>query len=309
MASVDRQDGDGWVGVIDPDSLLAASSAKIAAPFELDPTLRFYSPQDNVDAFEHPRVAAHLRWLLDDWSPAHAPRRIAVLLPCTASKPYPISVEHRTVNAALLASGWRPATNCGDPPRRLLDQLTAGEDPRLLHTGALERDGVVLDRIVVSEPLALVPYERVYEPGCPATAYDDPGLFEWRATSVAPWRDDCTAVATGDGTWSWGPVEHAAYAATHNALTHVMAQVLGRVAPAYEGLLAWLPAGMTHRSFLGDDASRRAEGLPVDPVGPNGEVTLIGVGDLAPGLVELLPATGDPAALLARLDALASDRS
>jgi hypothetical protein len=163
---------------------------------------------------------------------------------------------------------------------------------------------------VVSEPLALVPYEVLYGRNgapSPATAYDDPGLFEWRGTSVAPWRPDCTAVAHGDGTWSWGPAEHAAYAHAHNHLAAIMAEALNRVAPAYRAIVAWLPAGLTHRSFVGDDALRRSEGLPHSPPGPAGPVPLVGVGDLAPGLVHLLAPAGDPAVLVHVLEGLITD--
>lgn len=296
-----------------PGARWAISAAKIAPPFELDPSLCLYSPQDNVDAFVHPRVLAHHQWLREQWTPpAAAPpaaaARITLLLPCTAAKPYPISPEHRQVNSALLDAGWRPAADHGAPPRQLLEVLDDDEDPRLLHTGVMARDGVLLERVVVSEPMGLVPYERMYDPACPATDYDDPGLFEWRGTSVAPWRDDCTATPEADGTWSWGPAEHAAYARAHLLLSELIVEVLSPVAVDDLATLAWLPAGLTHRSFLGDDTSRRAEGLPVDPIGPDGPITLVGVGDLAPGLVELPPASDDPAGLVARLDQIVASR-
>jgi hypothetical protein len=293
---------------IRPEDRLAASAAKIAAPFTLDPTLCLYSPQDNVDAFEHPRVAEHHRWLREEWTPPTGAPRVTLLLPCTAAKPYPVSPEHRAINTALLGAGWHPATDDGAPPPELLDVLGPDEDPRLLHTGVLARDGVLLERVVVSEPLALVPYERMYDPACAATDYDDPGLFEWRGTSVAPWRDDCTAVPHDDGTWSWGPAEHDAYAQAHDRLCEVIVEVLTPVAAQDLATLAWLPAGLTHRSFLGDDASRRAEGLPVEPIGVDGPRRLVGVGDRAPGLVELPPASDDPGELVARLDRIVAAR-
>ncbi len=43
-----------------PDQRLADSLRKIRAPYALDPSLRFYSPQANRDALRHPRVAAWL---------------------------------------------------------------------------------------------------------------------------------------------------------------------------------------------------------------------------------------------------------
>ena len=107
-----------------PGARWEVSAAKIAPPFELDPSLCLYSPQDNVDAFVHPRVLAHHQWLREQWTPpaAAAAARITLLLPCTAAKPYPVSPEHREVNAALLDAGWRPATDHGAPPRQLLER-------------------------------------------------------------------------------------------------------------------------------------------------------------------------------------------
>lgn len=291
---------------------VARSGAKIAPPFALDPTLCFYSPQENVEAFAHPRVAAYLRWLREEWAPPAARPRLALLLPCTKAKPYPVSAEHRAVNGALLGAGWAPEGG-GAPPAALLGVLGAGEDPRLLDTSPLVRGGVALDRIVVSEPLALVPYEAVYAWAggpSPATAYDDPGLFEARGTSVSPWRGDCTARPVGPGRWRWGPAEREAYVEAHNTLSAVIAEVLGRVAGRYAAIVAWVSPGLTHRSFLVDARQRREEGLPCTRRGRSGVLPLIGVADrvagAAPGLVTVLP-TGAQlaearAALAARLE-------
>ena len=57
----------------------------------------------------------------------------------------------------------------------------------LLDTSPLVRGQTVVHRVVVSEPMGLVPYEFVYYwkgRYSPATSYDDPGLFESRGTSV-----------------------------------------------------------------------------------------------------------------------------
>ncbi len=57
--------------------------------------------------------------------------------------------------------------------------------------------GTVLHRMVISEPMAIVPYEHIAEfrgKASPAVAYDDPGLFENRGNAVSPWRPDSTAV-------------------------------------------------------------------------------------------------------------------
>jgi hypothetical protein len=40
------------------------SKLKIESPFVLDETLCLYSPQDNVDALAHPRIADWLRFIL-----------------------------------------------------------------------------------------------------------------------------------------------------------------------------------------------------------------------------------------------------
>ena len=144
----------------------------------------------------------------------------------------------------------------------------------------------------MSEPLALVPYEQsMYLDGelSPASAYDDPGLFEARGTSVSPEREDCTAVQRRDGTWAWGPGERAAYVQMHNAMSASMGHTLARLAPQYDHIVAWTSPGLTHRSFLVDAASRAADGLPASRRGPDGELPLLGVLDAHPGLVTVLP--------------------
>lgn len=274
-----------------PAARLDTSAAKIAAPFELDPSMRFYSPQDNVDALDHPRVAEYLAWLRRDWCPDVTRPRVALIVPCTAVKPYPLSGEHRSINGRLLDHGWVP-DGSGRPPDQLLERLPADEDPRVLDTGTLWRDGVALDRIVISEPLALVPYSSIYSwrgGASPATAYDDPGLFEKRGTSVAPWRSDSTARQTATGAWAWGPRERDAYVEVHNVLAEIIAAVLTRVSDSYVSVLAWVSPGLTHRSFLMSSDERRAEGLPLHRRGSGGLRSLVGVGDQAPGLVEILP--------------------
>ena len=280
--------------MIDRAARMVASAAGIAPPFELDPTLCCYSPQDNVDALSHPRVVAWHRFVTEDWTPAEVPgarARVALLLPCTKPKPYPTSREHRAINAALLAAGWMPAWP-GEVPPELLAVLDADEDPRVLAPVPLVREGVVLDRIVVSEPLALVPYEHVYAwPGgvSPATSYDDPGLFESRGTSVSPERADSTAVELADGRWAWGPNEHAAYALAHERLVAVMVTTLTRLAPHHDRVLAWASTLLTHRSFVMDRTQRVAEGEPTSRTGPDGELPITGVNDALPGRVDVRP--------------------
>jgi hypothetical protein len=298
--------------MIDRAARIVASAAGIKPPFELDPTLCCYSPQENVDALAHPRVVEWHRFVTEDWEPAVVPgarARVALLLPCCKSKPYPTSREHRAINAALLAAGWVPAWP-GDVPPQLLDVLDADEDPRVLAPVPLMRDGVVLDRLVISEPLALVPYEHVYAwPGgvSPATAYDDPGLFESRGTSVSPERADSTAIKLADGRWAWGPNEYAAYALAHEHLVGVMVAALTQLAPHHDRVIGWASSLLTHRSFLIDHGQRVAEGEPTSCPGPDGELVLTGVNDALPGQVDVhpTPAESDRArtALDARLSA------
>ncbi len=274
----------------------ADSAAKIKPPFEVDPTMLFYSPQENVDAFEHPRIAPYLQWIAHEWQPPADGPRLALIIPCTKSKPYPTSREHRSINGALLKAGWEPdGTGTGNPPEKLYGALDPGEDPRLLDSGPLVRNGIALDRIVISEPLALVPYHYVYtwqNGPSPASAYDDPGLFESRGNSVSPWRNDHTATRNASGKWTWGPAEREAYVQAHNTLVDFIHKALTRVSQRYGAIGAWTSPGLTHRSFLIDSAQRKAEGLPMSRRGTSGPVTLRGVCDLAPGIVDVMPTVG-----------------
>jgi hypothetical protein len=275
-----------------PADRLEASQRKIRAPYQLDPTLCIYSPQANVDALEHPKVNAWLQFLENDWEPPDdGSPRVALIVPCTKYKPYNTSREHRAINGALLAAGWEPE---GDVPvpAPLLEVLEPDEDPSLLNIGPLSRDGVMLDRIVMSEPLAMVPYPYIFEwqgEQSPATSYDDPGLFEARGTSVSPERGDCSAVDLGNGKWRWGPNERAAYVEMHNRLADIIAGTLRRVGDCYEAIGAWVSPGLTHRSFLADAALRKEEGLPVTKRGPDGAVKLRGALDQIPGVVAVMP--------------------
>lgn len=277
-----------------PKDRLADSARKIRHPFALDPSLVFYSPQDNLDALAHPRVAEWLKFVINHWIPTPVQatdRRIALLIPCTKSKPYPTSREHRAINSALLSAGWSP-TGSTNTPTELLSVLSADESPDVLDTSPLVKNKVVLDRFVVSEPLAVVPYEHVYlwnGTQSVATSYDDPGLFESRGTSVSPERSDCTAVPIGNGKWKWGPTERDAYVEVHNALSGFLVQTFTRLSPHYSSIVAWLSPGMTHRSFIADRASRPLDHLPASRRGKNGSRSLVGVLDQAPGMVELLP--------------------
>lgn len=298
--------GETGAAMLYPEARLEVSRRKIRAPFELDPSLCLYSPQANVDALSHPRVASWLTFITDEWEPLEVPgttRRLGLLLPCTKYKPYVSSREHRAINAALLAAGWSPVWP-EQPPAQLLELLEPGEDPDLLTVSPLARDGVVLDRFVVSEPLALVPYtEALYHHGqqSPASCYDDPGLFESRGTSVSPERADCTARQVPDGSWRWGPAEREAYVRMHNELATQLTTALRRLSPWYDGWTAWVSLGLTHRSFLADAGLRVDEGLPTVRRGRDGMLRLTGVLDELPGLVDVLPTRGQADAALASL--------
>ncbi|NQV05473.1 hypothetical protein HQ535_02900 [bacterium] len=275
-----------------PTDRLADSQRKIRDPFQLDPTLCIYSPQANLDSLDHPSVKAWQQFLQDEWEPPKAQgRRVALIIPCTKYKPYNTSREHRAINGALLSAGWRPEGD-DSTPSQLFEVLDPDEDHALLHTGPLRKGDVSLDRIVMSEPLAMVPYPYIYrfrDEQSPATSYDDPGLFEGRGTSVSPERADCSAVDLGNGKWRWGPNERAAFAKMHNFLVDAIATTWRRVGDRYSAIGAWVSPGLTHRSFLADAALRKAEGLPRSKRGPDGPVPLRGVLDQLPGLIDVMP--------------------
>lgn len=275
-----------------PESRLEDSRAKIRAPFELDPSLCLYSPQANRDALDHQRVKEWLSFIEREWDPGPSPRRrVALLIPCTKYKPYSTSREHRAINRALLEAGWAPVGDSKAPAqlRAVLDDDEPGE---LLHEGPLRKGDLFLDRIVMSEPLALVPYTHIYEwKGSPsvATGYDDPGLFESRGTSVSPERADCTAEEMGNGRWHWGGNERAAYVEVHNRLAEAIANTFSRVGHRYAAIGAWVSPGLTHRSFLADRQFRSLDGLPASKQGPHGRMELRGVLDILPGAVTIMP--------------------
>ena len=279
----------------EPDATrLAESARKIRSPFELDLSLRFYSPQANLDGMQHPQIADWHHYIGEEWTPPLTPagaRRVALLIPCTKYKPYSTSREHRAINGALLDAGWH-SDGASTAPAELAGYLDDGESPDLLHDGPLRRDDVFLDRFVLSEPMAIVPYSHIYywrDAHSPAACYDDPGLFEARGTSVSPERPDCTATPLGNGKWRCGPAERQAFAETHNYLAGIIRRCLVRLSPAYAEIGAWVSPGLTHRSFLADDAFRRLEGLPRSRKGATGPVKLVGVLEGAPGLVTMMP--------------------
>ncbi len=297
------------MSITDRDDRLAESRVKIVPPFRLDDSMRFYSPQDNVDALDHPRVRPFWEYVRDQYAP-HLPdgRHVAVIIPCTKTKPYPLSLEHRRINGALLRAGFVPVSGVPDttPLPEFLARLDADEDPRVLTTSALVRDGTVVHRYVVSEPMGLVPYEYVYRwrgEQSPASAYDDPGLFEQRGTAVSPWRPDCTGILGKDGRWKWGDAEKAAYVEVHNRLTEIVATTLERLRPEYDRIVAWVAPGLTHRSFMMAGEHRGAEGIAGTKTAGGRRLRLIGVNDRVPGLVDIHPTRREADEALDRLTA------
>lgn len=292
----------------DREQRLRESAQKYKPPFALDPTLALYCPQDNVDALAHPKVAAWMEFVLHHYQPAlpQAPRRILLLLPCTATKPYILSTEHRRINAALLAAGFR-ATQPADP---LLLPLRAEEEPEDLFSLAplLHPAGIAIHRAVISEPLGLVPYEHMLAyPGgtSPAVLYDDPGLFEERGNAVSPWRADSTAMRVGASKWKWGANEKRAYVEMHNAMSDVVARALLRFGDAYAQRISWVAPGLTHRSFVIAKAERAAHGVPATKQAGAEKLPLIGANDRLPPALRItaLPTRAQCNAALLRLAA------
>jgi hypothetical protein len=285
---------------------LLESAAKYRPPFALDPTLALYCPQDNVDSLRHPAIEAWFDFILKDYTPQlpAAPRRVLLLLPCTATKPYILSTEHKRINAALLAAGFRP-TGPADP---LLLPLRGAEEPEGLFSLAplVHPSGTVVHRAVISEPLGLVPYEYMLSyPGgrSPAVMYDDPGLFEERGNAVAPWRDDHSATRVSASKWKWGPNEKRAYVVMHNAMSDVVAKALLRFGDAYTQRISWVAPGLTHRSFVIAREERAAHGIAATKQAGAEKLPLIGANDLLPPAARItaLPTRPQCAAALQRL--------
>lgn len=181
------------------DERVVDSSKKIESPFEVDPSLCLYSPQDNYDSLTHPRIAEWIDFVKTIYVPdlPDAERHILLFMPCTKTKPYPFSTEHQAINQRLLDSGFKPTARLY-LPQELQARLRTGFSPEVLNLSPLANaDGTVIHRMVISEPMAVVPYEHIAafkgKPS-PAVAYDDPGLFENRGNAVSPWRADSTAV-------------------------------------------------------------------------------------------------------------------
>jgi hypothetical protein len=271
---------------------LPISEQKPTPPYTLDPSMTFYCPQENVEALDHPEVRAFHAHLRGEYAPPRVEGRlVALLVPCTKAKPYSLSREHLEINRFLLGRGFEPVGQ-PDYPDALAAALPAGYPAEVMHNGLLRRKDLFVHRVVISEPMGLVPYEYIYHWRgrlSPSARYDDPGLFEQRGTAVGLWRPDNTAVPIGGGKYRWGPNERAAYAEVHNRLSDLIAVLLGKFQPAYHRIVGYVSPKLTHRSFLTSRLEKRANGIPVSKRVSGGSVALIGVNDRQPGLVQVVP--------------------
>ena len=87
------------------ENRLQESAIKIRKPFKIDTTLCIYSPQENVDSLNHPKIKSWQKFIQNEWTPSPIPKRfkrLALIIPCTKYKPYITSREHKAINAALL---------------------------------------------------------------------------------------------------------------------------------------------------------------------------------------------------------------
>lgn len=269
------------------------SSGNPIPPYTTDPALTFYCPQENVAAFDEPRIRA----LWDEMRLNYAPPALAdaattslLLLPCTKIKPYLLSDEHRHVNRYLIETlGFAPVGE-SDAPADIYAALPAGFPPEVLHNGLLRKGDRLIHRMVISEPMGIVPYEYVYhwrDTLSIVSRYDDPGLFEHRGTAGCPWRADSTVTPLENNRYRWGLNEYAAYTEAHNRLTEQMTAVLRRLRPFYRSIFAYVAPEITHRSFINDAVAKAEEGMKTR-ITPD-QAPLSGVNDHQPGLVRVIP--------------------
>ncbi len=276
---------------MDRSALVELSKRKPIPPFLLDESLTFYCPQENLEAFDHPTVAEWHQFMTTTYKPAVGNgRNLMLILPCTKEKPYIMSREHLAINSCLLRAGFEPTFDAF-VPEELYAQLPAEHDRALLNNGLLMRDGATLHRLVVSEPMGLVPYEFIYwfrGRMSPASRYDDPGLFEHRPNTVCPWRADYSGVPRGEQL-GWGDNEKLAYVQVHNRLVDLIGDMLERIQPYYERMVAYVSPRLTHRSFLASASEKRGSGLRTARRIAGKMHPLRGVNDLQPGLVTIIP--------------------
>ncbi|MCX5494356.1 hypothetical protein OSH11_06565 [Kaistia dalseonensis] len=284
------------VTVENREQRIRESTSKIESPFVLDPTLCLYSPQDNVDALTHPRIAEWLDFIGSDYEPQlpEAERRVLLFMPCTKTKPYPFSTEHQAINQRLLDSGFKPTERLY-LPQELQARLEPGFSPEVLNISPLsDGKGTVIHRMVISEPMAVVPYEHIAEyqgKKSPATAYDDPGLFEKRGNAVSPWRENSTATQVSATRWKWGDEERRHYVLMHNVMADVLAKFIARVGHHYTDIVAWVAPGLTHRSFVIGKGERSSNKVVATRLVGKERMALIGANDhLGPEqAIECLP--------------------
>jgi hypothetical protein len=212
-------------------------------------------------------------------------RHVLLFLPCTKTKPYPFSVEHKRINLGLISAGFQP-TGALVAPNELLDALEPEFPPEVLNLSPLRDDrGTVIHRVVLSEPLGVVPYENImsYEgKPSPATAYDDPGLFENRGNAVSPWRPDFTATAVSQTQWKWGDEERRGYVTMHNVMSEWIAAFVTRLAGHYSERVAWVAPGLTHRSFVVGKSERKDHRVPAFRNVGGARLDLVGANDRLP---------------------------
>lgn len=271
----------------DRDYLLELARQKPTSPYTLDEELTFFCPQENLEGLDLPVVRAFHEWMTTEHRPAPGDERaVLLLLPCEKTKPYSLSAEHRAVSNALAAAGYEPKGR-GDWPDELAPLASPAE---LSNEPLVSRSGLRVDRAVISEPFGIVPYEAIYRwrgELTPCARYDDPGLFEHRG--IGPlWRTDATARPTTKG-YAWGDSERAAYVEVHDRLSALIDQVLNRLAPRYEAILAYVGHTLTHRTFLADDRERSQAEIPRARRVAGENRRLVGVNDRSPGLVKLIP--------------------
>ena len=149
--------------------------------------------------------------------------------------------------------GYRPSRR-SYLPQELLARIEPPFSPEVLNLSPLVDDnGTVVHRMVISEPMAVVPYEHIVEfrgKPSPAVGYDDPGLFENRGNAVSPWRPDSTAMRVSATRWKWGDEERRQYVVMHNEMARILANVVARIGRNYTDVISWVAPGLTHRSFV-----------------------------------------------------------
>ncbi|MCX5515469.1 hypothetical protein C3941_18125 [Kaistia algarum] len=284
------------------------SAQKIESPFVLDPSLCLYSPQDNVDSLTHPRIAAWLDFVRNEYVPdlPKAKRRVLLFMPCTKTKPYPFSSEHKAINQRLADSGFKPIARL-DLPQELMARLEPEFSQDVLNLAPLMNDaGTLIHRMVISEPMSVVPYEHIVAYNglpSPATAYDDPGLFEKRGNAVSPWRDNSTATAISATRWRWGEEEKRHYVLMHNEMAKAVADVVARIRPHYDDVIAWVAPGLTHRSFVIGKGERAANNVASSRLVGAERIPLLGANDFLPKAeaIRALPTLDDCKDAIGRL--------